>query len=69
MKMPFRMSVMPSLLFAALVSLTGCDVINLKGREPGEIPFKLVGVDTGACPMIGEYWTTAMEYRLLRFLP
>ncbi len=52
MKMPFRMSVMPSLLFAALVSLTGCDVINLKGREPGEIPFKLVGVDTGACPMI-----------------
>ena len=52
MKMPFRMSVMPSLLFAALVSLTGCYGINLKGREPGEIPFKLVGVDTGACPMI-----------------
>ena len=47
MKMPFRMSFMPSLLFAALVSLTGCDVINLKGREPGEIPFKLVGADTG----------------------
>jgi uncharacterized repeat protein (TIGR04052 family) len=52
MKMPFRMSVMPSLLLAAFVSLVGCDSVNFKGREPGEIPFKLVGIDTGACPMI-----------------
>ncbi|WP_394221781.1 MbnP family copper-binding protein [Alteromonas gracilis] len=50
MKMPFR--IMPTLLLAALFSLTGCDTINFKGREAGEIPFKLVGVDTGACPMI-----------------
>lgn len=52
MKMPFRMGAMPSLLLTALLALAGCDVIDFKGREPGEIPFKLVGVDTGACPMI-----------------
>lgn len=52
MKIPFRMKAIYTLLFAALLTLVGCDVINLKGREAGEIPFKLVGVDTGACPMI-----------------
>ena len=66
MKMPFRMSVMPSLLFAALVSLTGCDVINLKGREPGEIPFKLVS-RYGGMSNDNEYWTTAMEYGYFGF--
>ncbi len=52
MKKSCRAPGMYSLFIAALVMLAGCDVINWKGREPGEIPFKLVGVDTGACPMI-----------------
>ncbi len=52
MKMPFRTGVMSALLFSLLVLVTGCDYVNLKGREAGEIPFKLVGVDSGACPMI-----------------
>lgn len=52
MKKPFRAPVISSLFIAVFFSLAGCDVINFKGREPGEIPFKLVGVDTGACPMI-----------------
>lgn len=48
----FCMSVMFLLFFVVLVLLIGCDVINFKGREFGEILFKLVGVDMGVCLMI-----------------
>lgn len=48
MKMLFRISVISALLF----TLAGCDFLGLSNREPGEIPFDLVGVDTAACPMI-----------------
>lgn len=52
MKLPYRKGVITSLLTALVVSLSGCDSINLSGREPGEIPFSLVDVDTGECPML-----------------
>ena len=47
MKLPYRKGVITSLLAALVLSLSGCDSINLSGREPGEIPFSLVDVDSG----------------------
>lgn len=52
MKRLFHKRVMSSLLLAFLVTLTGCDAIDFGSRQPGEIPVKMIGIDSGACPMI-----------------
>ncbi|BFT29378.1 hypothetical protein D210916BOD24_05540 [Alteromonas sp. D210916BOD_24] len=52
MKVRYRNGLLLTLFTALLTTLTACDVININSRQPGEIPFKLVGVDAGACPMI-----------------
>lgn len=52
MKMFFCMGVMFLFFLIVLFVLVGCDVIDFKGCELGEIFFKLVGVDMGVCFMI-----------------
>jgi uncharacterized repeat protein (TIGR04052 family) len=38
-------------VFFSLLSLSACTKIGFDKRESGEIPFKLIGVETGACPL------------------
>lgn len=52
MNMHFRKSTISLLLMLLMSALTACDMLNISSRQPGEIPFKLVGVDSGACPII-----------------
>lgn len=41
-----------ALFLTTMLALSGCDISKFKGREAGEIPFNLVGVETDACPII-----------------
>jgi uncharacterized repeat protein (TIGR04052 family) len=52
MKMLLRKHGISALLAALMMSLAGCDSVDFGSRQPGEIPVKMVGIDTGACPMI-----------------
>ncbi|MEQ3640046.1 MAG: MbnP family protein [Alteromonas sp.] len=52
MNMHSRSASLLALLFTATLSLSGCDMGSFGSREAGEIPFKLVGVETDACPVI-----------------
>lgn len=47
MKNVARFTVIPALLFGLL----GCTELGVGGREAGEIPFSLTGVEIAACPM------------------
>ena len=38
-------------VFFSLLSVSACTKIGFDKRESGEIPFKLIGVETGACPL------------------
>ncbi|MDO6565532.1 metallo-mystery pair system four-Cys motif protein [Alteromonas sp. 1_MG-2023] len=46
MKMHGRFGVM----LAIVLGLSGCDTLDWKEREVGEIPFTLTGIESGACP-------------------